>query len=336
MNDRRRGGFDDHTPRDVDGTGDAVDMSAVLDLDRLLDETTAGHAPRSGDPLLELLGAARAELDERCRTRPVSPPDLSVLLPVPSDTARAEGPVPDAPVSPGTVVSPQEGRHRRRRGGLRRLTGRAAAAGGLSVTGMVIAGGVAAALAVGGFGVAAYHGAIPGIPARGEVDAPRGTGDTSTTQSSVPAGSSGETAPSDAPRRTAAEKSRTPGATAAPGPTGGPESTVAADPTETTEEPEPTGVPDPGTEETVPGAPEPTDAPSEPTDVPTEPDDGTGPGDGAGSDDDGQSTPGDTGSPEQPGGGGDAGDRDEGDKSLPEVTGTPGAGSSSRTGEGQD
>ncbi|AGP31499.1 hypothetical protein [Corynebacterium terpenotabidum] len=145
MNDRYR--FTDDAARDGSVP---VDADAVIQLDRWLDAVGTGNAPATDDPLLALLARTTAELDAREATAPVAVPDINALL-------DAEG------AAPVTLVGPS-GRHRRRRR-FAGLTGRAAAAGGVSVTGMVIAGGVAAALAVGGFGVAAYHGVIPGIPA---------------------------------------------------------------------------------------------------------------------------------------------------------------------------
>ncbi|WP_291474049.1 hypothetical protein [Corynebacterium sp.] len=134
--------------RDMESVNGAGDADAVIRLDRLLDAVAAGERPETDDRLLGLLADARAELDAADTAAPVTPPDINALLDA------------DAAVTPI-----DSGRHRRGLG----FTGRAAAAGGISVTGMVIAGGVAAAIAVGGFGVAAYHGAIPGIPARNEV-----------------------------------------------------------------------------------------------------------------------------------------------------------------------
>lgn len=171
--------------RDMESVNGAGDADAVIRLDRLLDAVAAGERPDTDDKLIGLLVDARAELDATTAAAPVAPPDINALLDA-EDAEYAE--------SAGAAVTPiGSARHRRRRG--LGLTGRAAAAGGISVTGMVIAGGVAAAIAVGGFGVAAYHGAIPGIPARDEVtdeqqDLPEGK----------PAGASGS------------ERSTTPGA----------------------------------------------------------------------------------------------------------------------------
>lgn len=121
-----------------------MDDDRIRETDRLIDEFGAGGTPpraAADDPLWALLAEARDELD---RDMPAAPD-------VTGDAADA------------TVVPLAAGRRRRSRRRLLRHTGRAAATGGLSVTGMVIAGGVAAALAVGGFSVAAVNGGIPGI-----------------------------------------------------------------------------------------------------------------------------------------------------------------------------
>ncbi|MGP5432555.1 hypothetical protein [Corynebacterium variabile] len=142
--------------RDMESVNGGGDADAVIRLDRLLDAVAAGEYPETDDKIIGLLADARAELDAASAAVSVTPPDINALLDAESaDTA-------------GAAVTPIESaRHRRLRG--LGFTGRAAVAGGISVTGMVIAGGVAAAIAVGGFGVAAYHGAIPGIPARDAV-----------------------------------------------------------------------------------------------------------------------------------------------------------------------
>lgn len=142
--------------RDMESVNGAGDADAVIRLDRLLDAVAAGEHPKTDDKLIGLLADARTELDGASAAAPVTPPDINALLDAESDDAA------------GAAVTPIESARNRRRRGLG-LTGRAAAAGGISITGMVIAGGVAAAIAVGGFGVAAYHGAIPGIPARDAV-----------------------------------------------------------------------------------------------------------------------------------------------------------------------
>lgn len=284
MNDRYRDGSGDDSPRQVGdpGTPDGPGtVSDVLALDALIDEVGAGRDPRSGDRLLDLLSAARAELDGAAQDRPVAPPDLSVLLPeTPGDPtcAPAGTPVTVLPVERAGLAG--EGRHRRRpRRGLR-LTGRAAAAGGISVTGMVIAGGVAAALAVGGLGVAAYHGAIPGIPARSDMSGPRDAGETSAPVSGTPADRARTTAPSGTVRNGTPEKSRPAGTTTDAGRIGAPGTSAQAEPTEATEDPEPTGAP--GTAPAEPtGSPDPTDTPVEPTGSPEDPADPVGPADPA-------------------------------------------------------
>jgi hypothetical protein len=124
-----------------------MDDDRIRETDRLIDEFGAGGTPPravADDPLWALLAEARAELD---RDMPAAP-----------DVTGSAGDAGDA-----TVVPLAAGRRRRTRRRLLRHTGRAAATGGLSVTGMVVAGGVAAALAVGGFSVAAVNGGIPGI-----------------------------------------------------------------------------------------------------------------------------------------------------------------------------
>ncbi|WP_297007173.1 hypothetical protein [uncultured Corynebacterium sp.] len=186
--------------RDIESM--AGDADAVSRLDLLLDALAAGERPDSGDPLIGLLADARAELDAATAV-PVAPPDINALLD--AGSAAAAG---------ATVTPIASGRHRRhRRGGiLAGLTGRAAAAGGVSVTGMVIAGGVAAAIAVGGLGVAVYQGAIPGIPAHDEVTdgrqntpAPETSTGGPTSPRSVTPGSSNSTSPSADAAPTGAE-----------------------------------------------------------------------------------------------------------------------------------
>lgn len=160
MNDRYPDEFDDA----VSGTSSMAD---VHDLDHLLDALGTGAPVDSADPLIALFAAARSELDEADLATPGTPPDVSDLV---ADTA--------TPTS-----SSMRGRHRvhRRLG----FTRRAATAGGISVTGILITGGVAAAIAVGGFSVAAYNGVIPGIPAKGSLFGDRGASDTSVSSSST-------------------------------------------------------------------------------------------------------------------------------------------------------
>lgn len=224
MNDRYRDQFDDDPTR-------AADMDAVTELDRLLDAVASGVHVGSGDPVLSLMAAARSELD-----------------------AAGEVPPPDVRSLPATVTP--LGRHRRRR----RLGffGRAAATSGISVTGMVVASGVAAAIAVGGFSVAAFHGAIPGIPAHREVEHPVTTtigGQTSISYRSKDPVTTGRADDEPVP----AQKS------ASVGPT------VPVDPTDATVEPTVSLAPpepQPATEETA--EPTETEVPTDPAD-PTEP-----------------------------------------------------------------
>lgn len=184
MSDRYPDQFEDDS---VWNAENLQDTEAVLELDRVLDALESARVSPSDDPLLSLFSAARAELDA---AGPGAAPRLDDLLAVESmGTADATGVSGGAGTSisdvgditensPSSVVSLGRHRHRqdRRRMG---FAGRAAATGGLSVTGMVIAGGVAAAIAVGGFSVAAYHGAIPGMPALNKGSAVDTSGETS-------------------------------------------------------------------------------------------------------------------------------------------------------------
>ncbi|WP_417286825.1 hypothetical protein [Corynebacterium variabile] len=235
--------------RDMESVNGAGDADAVIRLDRLLDAVAAGEHPETDDKLIGLLADARAELDGASAAAPVTPPDINALLDAESADAA------------GTAVTPiGSARHRRRRG--LGLTGRAAAAGGISVTGMVIAGGVAAAIAVGGFGVAAYHGAIPGIPARDAVTDEQeyrpegGPATTSESERSTTPGAS-----SSATSESASEEPSESGTTSGTESVGSSTETEgSADPTEGGGTTEPTG----GSDE--PGEPSDPDEPGEPSD----------------------------------------------------------------------
>ena len=286
----------------VSEPGFGEDTAALHAVDRLIDDIAAGVVPEDGDRLLGLLAAARGELDRAARLHPVLPPDVTSVLPDTAsgdDTATETFPVPARVPGPEAAVSPEEeadvvplatatGRHRQGRRGLG-LTGRAAAAGGLSVTGMVIAGGVAAAIAVGGFGVAAYHGAIPGIPGHSEVTGPEESSGTPTSDGDAGSSRGTSAARKTAPATTTTAPVSEPAGVADGSPVGLPEdpgelpgqTSGQAEPTETPTSAEPTT--DPGTDPTDTddptvttspdgtGEPQQTTAPAGPADPSAEP-----------------------------------------------------------------
>ena len=122
-------------------------FSEVMAEDRALDLIGQGqsidHDVESSDQLYALFSAARAEADANIP----APPLLADLLGEPALAGS------DSAEDLGLDVIPL---HKKRRGLLGRRAGAAMAAGGVSITSMLVAGGVAAALAVGGLGYAAY------------------------------------------------------------------------------------------------------------------------------------------------------------------------------------
>lgn len=117
-------------------------FASILDVDRILDAIGRGEAiPEtenfdSNDPVIADLVAHREEL-----YRDIPPaPDVSFLF------AEDSGEEAEAEVAEGANNGSR----------LLRTSAKAAAAGGVSLTSMLIAGGVAAAIAVGGLGYAAY------------------------------------------------------------------------------------------------------------------------------------------------------------------------------------
>lgn len=118
-------------------------FSDVLADDRVLDAIGRGeHVSDVDSPLYALLSSAREEAEASVP----APPNLGELL--------GEEYAPQDSTNVTSISS-------RRRGSNMRRHARAAAAGGLSVTSMFVAGGVAAALAIGGLGYAAYNGTLP-------------------------------------------------------------------------------------------------------------------------------------------------------------------------------
>lgn len=120
-------------------------FASILDVDRILDAIGRGEAiPEtenfdSNDPVIADLVAHREEL-----YRDIPPaPDVSFLF---TEDGGEE--------SETEVAEAAEGANNSSR--LLRTSAKAAAAGGVSLTSMLIAGGVAAAIAVGGLGYAAY------------------------------------------------------------------------------------------------------------------------------------------------------------------------------------
>lgn len=117
-------------------------FASILDVDRILDAIGRGEAiPEtenfdSNDPVIADLVAHREEL-----YRDIPPaPDVSFLF------TEDGGEEPEAEAAEGANNGSR----------LLRTSAKAAAAGGVSLTSMLIAGGVAAAIAVGGLGYAAY------------------------------------------------------------------------------------------------------------------------------------------------------------------------------------
>lgn len=136
--------------------GDEESFSSILDLDRILDAIGRGELiPKtesfdSNDPLFAELVATREALH-----RDIPPaPDVSFLFPD-----------EEPELADGTT-----GQNSR----LLRTGAKAAAAGGVSLTSMLVAGGVAAALAVGGLGYAAYSNS-QGAHVKHEESAERGS-----------------------------------------------------------------------------------------------------------------------------------------------------------------
>lgn len=119
------------------GAGDNVPK--LFEVDRVLDALGRGEltAQKADDPIIALLSAARAEAD---RNIP-APPNVAEIY-VENDQ--------ELIATPGSIAGAGQKKRLFRRG----LS--ALAAGGVSATAMIIAGGVAAAIAVGGLGYAAY------------------------------------------------------------------------------------------------------------------------------------------------------------------------------------
>ena len=130
-----------------DTQGYEENFSSILDLDRILDAIGQGKPiPQTesfdaNDPVFAELANAREDL-----YRDIPPaPDMSHLV------------ADDGNVAYGDFGAQEEsGESTEGNSRFLRAGAKAAAAGGLSVTSMLIAGGVAAALAVGGLGYAAY------------------------------------------------------------------------------------------------------------------------------------------------------------------------------------
>lgn len=118
-------------------------FSEILDVDRVLDEIGRGdRLDNADDRILSMLAAARAEAD----TDIPAAPQLADLLgeeyaPEPEGTAEDD------------ELAKKRGRHRI---GRRRVAAATATAGGVSISGMLLAGAAAATIAVGGLGYAAY------------------------------------------------------------------------------------------------------------------------------------------------------------------------------------
>lgn len=130
-----------------DTQGYEENFSSILDLDRILDAIGQGkpipetESFDAHDPVFAELANARKDL-----YRDIPPaPDMSHLV------------ADDGNVAYGDFGAQEEsGESAEGNSRFLRAGAKAAAAGGLSVTSMLIAGGVAAALAVGGLGYAAY------------------------------------------------------------------------------------------------------------------------------------------------------------------------------------
>lgn len=122
-------------------------FSEVMAEDRALDLIGQGQSFENNledsDQLYALFSAAKAEADADIP----APPLLADLLGEPALTGSDNTADGHSDVIPLRKI---------RRGLLRRRAGAAVAAGGTSITSMLVAGGVAAALAVGGLGYAAY------------------------------------------------------------------------------------------------------------------------------------------------------------------------------------
>ena len=124
-------------------------LSDVLAEDNAIDRIALGEHYEDADQLLALLACARAEVDKDIP----APPVMADLLGQDFYTEefhtqefQAQSAESDAPVP---LTS-------RRSGVFRRSASTAIAAGGASISAMLTAGGVAAALAVGGLGYVAY------------------------------------------------------------------------------------------------------------------------------------------------------------------------------------
>lgn len=156
-----------------DFRGSEENFSSILDVDRILDAIGQGEPiPEtesfdSNDPVFTELIAAR---EEAYRDIPPAP-DVSYLF---DEEVDWEG------IEAGGAAGESSNSSR-----LLRTGAKAAAAGSISLTSMLIAGGVAAAIAVGGLGIAAYTNSHDALIKRedtaekdvSELDSPNGSGE---------------------------------------------------------------------------------------------------------------------------------------------------------------
>ncbi|RAV32120.1 hypothetical protein [Corynebacterium heidelbergense] len=139
--------------------------------DRALDAIGRGEHIDS-DAVLALLSTARADSEANIPAPPLVADLLGATTSAPASSISEGSAEPDS----GSAAPTPLKRHR-----LIRRSASAAAAGGASLTAIFIAGGVAAALAVGGLGVAAYNaGELPFKPKQSETGAAPGSSATST------------------------------------------------------------------------------------------------------------------------------------------------------------
>ncbi|QNH96533.1 hypothetical protein [Corynebacterium anserum] len=218
---------------------DFGDFSELLAEDRVLDAIGRGeYVDSEAHPLYALLSSARAEADANMP----EPPVLADLLEQDgsSDTAT---PATQARGASITTLVPRR---------YLKFGRNSVAAGGVSITTMLIASGVAAALAVGGLGYAAYKGSIPlPLPNKnvtvhtendqtGSSESQRGSSKTSTTGDSTSTKPGGALEESERP---AESESETPQPTEATTPLESTTGEAAPIPSDTAQQPTDTAVP---------------------------------------------------------------------------------------------
>ena len=214
-------------------------LSDVLAEDNAIDRIALGEHYEDADQLLALLACARAEVDKDIP----APPVMADLLGQDFYTEefhtqefQAQSAESDAPVP---LTS-------RRSGVFRRSASTAIAAGGASISAMLTAGGVAAALAVGGLGYVAYTKSQVE-----ETQAPTESMEPSTATNGATDTTASETGGVEESKKPAESDSATPTAESLAKETTGP--TAVVKPSETPA----------STEETKPSETEETDSPSE-------------------------------------------------------------------------